>query len=95
MMVRQNAHAARTAVRGGVADGRPSLKRDVHVCEAILALSGTTNGHLATQGFRTLEKRTGTALADLAAEHEGKLIRFADTQALGALAPDRGATLPA
>ena len=25
------------AVRGGVADGRPSLKRDVHVCEAILA----------------------------------------------------------
>ena len=30
------------AVRGGVADGRPSLKRDVHVCEAILAMSGTT-----------------------------------------------------
>ncbi len=67
-------------VRGGVADGRPSLKRDVHVCEAILALSGTTNGALATQGFRTLEKRTGTKLADLAAEHEGKQITFADTQ---------------
>ena len=49
------------AVRGGVADGRPSLERDVHACEAILALSGTTNGHLATQGFRTLEKRTGVA----------------------------------
>ena len=47
------------AVRGGVADGRPSLKRDMNVCEAILALSGTTNGHLATQGFKTLEKRTG------------------------------------
>ncbi len=68
------------AVRGGVADGRPSLKRDVHVCEAILALSGTTNGHLATQGFKTLEKRTGTRLADLAEEHEGKQITFADTQ---------------
>jgi nitrate reductase alpha subunit len=68
-------------IRGGPADGRPSLLRDVHACEAILALSGTTNGHLATQGFRTLEKRTGTKLADLAAEHEGKQITFADTQA--------------
>ncbi|MEV6325276.1 nitrate reductase subunit alpha [Nocardia sp. NPDC051787] len=69
------------AVRGGPADGRPSLAKDLHACEAILALSGTTNGHLATQGFRTLEQRTGTALADLAAEHEGKQITFADTQA--------------
>ncbi|WP_018681407.1 nitrate reductase subunit alpha [Actinokineospora enzanensis] len=69
------------AIRGGPADGRPSLVRDIHACEAILALSGTTNGHLATQGFRTLEQRTGTELADLAAEHEGKRITFADTQA--------------
>ncbi|MBF6354974.1 nitrate reductase subunit alpha [Nocardia higoensis] len=68
-------------IRGGPADGRPSLLRDVHACEAILALSGTTNGHLATQGFRALERRTGTELADLAAEHEGKRITFADTQA--------------
>ncbi|NVK78735.1 nitrate reductase subunit alpha [Streptomyces morookaense] len=67
-------------VRGGVADGRPSLARDVDACEAILALSGTTNGRLATQGFRTLQARTGTRLADLAAEHEGKRIAFADTQ---------------
>jgi len=68
-------------VRGGPAGGRPSLARDVDACEMILAFSGTTNGHLATQGFRTLEKRTGTRLADLAAEHEGKQITFADTQA--------------
>jgi nitrate reductase alpha subunit len=68
------------AVRGGPADGRPSLARDVDACEAILAMSGTTNGHLATQGFQTLEKRTGVKLADLAAEHEGKRITFADTQ---------------
>ncbi|MCL3862769.1 nitrate reductase subunit alpha [Actinotalea sp. K2] len=66
---------------GGVADGRPLLTRDVHVCDAILALSGTTNGRLATQGFRTLEKRTGQAMADLSAEHEGKQISFTDTQA--------------
>ena len=68
-------------VRGGSADGRPSLKRDIYVAETIMALSGTTNGHLATQGFRTLEKRTGRQLHDLAAEHEGTLITFADTQA--------------
>ncbi|NMR21169.1 nitrate reductase subunit alpha [Cellulomonas fimi] len=66
---------------GSPADGRPLLNRDVHVCEAILALSGTTNGRLATQGFHTLEKRTGTGMADLAAEHEGKQVTFADTQA--------------
>jgi nitrate reductase / nitrite oxidoreductase, alpha subunit len=69
------------AIRGGAADGRPSLVRDTHVCEAILALSGTTNGHLAVQGFKTLERRTGVQLHDLAAEHEGKQITFADTQA--------------
>ncbi|MFI1169569.1 nitrate reductase subunit alpha [Streptomyces sp. NPDC020801] len=68
-------------VRGGAGDGRPALARDVHACETILALSGTTNGHLATQGFHALEARTGTRLADLAAEHEGKRITFADTQA--------------
>src|SRR5690606_2041220 len=66
---------------GHVADGRPLLSRDVHVCDAILALSGTTNGRLATQGFHTLERRTGTAMADLAPEHEGKQVTFSDTQA--------------
>lgn len=65
--------------RGGVADGRPSLARDSDMCEAILALSGTTNGHLAAQGFATLGRRTGTSFDGLADEH--KQITFADTQA--------------
>ena len=69
------------AVRGGAADGRPSLARDLDWCETILALAGTTNGRVATTTFQRLEERTGTKLADLAAEHEGKLITFADTQA--------------
>jgi nitrate reductase alpha subunit len=68
-------------VRGGPADGRPSLARDDLACEAILALSGTTNGAVAVQGFENLEARTGVRLADLAAEHEGKQITFADTKA--------------
>jgi nitrate reductase alpha subunit len=66
--------------RGGVADGRPSIARDDLACEAILALSGTTNGALAVQGFEFLEKRTGVRLADLAAENEGKQVTFADTR---------------
>ncbi|MDB1089841.1 nitrate reductase subunit alpha [Streptomyces sp. ACA25] len=67
-------------VRGGIADGRPSLARAEDMCEAILALSGTTNGRLATAGFRALEERTGTELADLALEREAERITFADTR---------------
>jgi nitrate reductase alpha subunit len=67
-------------VHGGVADGRPSLARAEHACEAILALSGTTNGQVAAAGFRELERRTGVRLADLASDSEGRRITFADTQ---------------
>jgi len=70
----------RNGVRNGegVTTGRPKLDNGINVAEAIMALSGTCNGHLATQGFKTLEKRTGTELHDLAAEHEGKIITFAE-----------------
>ncbi len=71
---------ANGTVRGGVADGRPALTRDVHLAEAILALSGTTNGENAFQAWQELEKRTGVRLADLAAERAGDRITFADTQ---------------
>ncbi|MGW0883959.1 nitrate reductase subunit alpha [Streptomyces sp. NPDC002671] len=69
------------AICGGPADGRPSLDSAVKAANTILALSGTTNGRLATQGFRMLEQRTGQELAHLAAEHEGKRVTYADTQA--------------
>ncbi|MER5526358.1 nitrate reductase subunit alpha [Streptomyces sp. NPDC002677] len=62
-------------------EGRPSLGTAVKAANTILALSGTTNGRLATQGFRTLEQRTGQEMAHLAAEHEGKRVTYADTQA--------------
>ena len=68
------------AVRGGIADGRPSLERVEHACEAILALSGTTNGRLAVEGFRSLEARTGVKLTDLASAREGDRIEFKDAQ---------------
>jgi nitrate reductase alpha subunit len=66
---------------GGAADGRPAIDTDAKMAEAILALSATTNGRLAVQGFRQLERRTGTHLADLAEGSEEKRITFADTQA--------------
>ncbi|WP_089104074.1 nitrate reductase subunit alpha [Streptomyces hyaluromycini] len=68
-------------VNGVGYQGRPSLDTAVKAADAILALSGTTNGRLAAQGFRTLEQRTGQPMAQLAAEHEGRRITYADTQA--------------
>ena len=68
-------------VPSGPAAGRPRLTDARHVCEAILALSGTTNGRLAVQGFEHVEERTGTTLAELARDHQGERIRFADVQA--------------
>ncbi|MBE7325011.1 nitrate reductase subunit alpha [Nocardioides sp. Y6] len=65
---------------GGAGDGQPKVETDVQMADAMLHLAGVSNGHLATQGFKFLEKRTGTQLADLSAEHEGKQITFADTQ---------------
>ncbi|MGH3414031.1 MAG: nitrate reductase subunit alpha, partial [Marmoricola sp.] len=67
-------------IRGGVAAGRPALTRDVHLAEALLALSGTTNGNVAVAGWRELEKRTGVRLADLAEERAEEQITFHDTQ---------------
>jgi nitrate reductase alpha subunit len=68
------------SVRGGVADGRPSLERVEHACEAILALSGTTNGRLAVEGFRAMERTTGVELADLAGSRAADRITFKDAQ---------------
>jgi nitrate reductase alpha subunit len=65
---------------GGAADGRPAIDTDVKMAEAILTFSGTTNGELAVQGFRSLEQRTGVHLADLAEGSEEKRITFAQTQ---------------
>ncbi|MEY9956656.1 nitrate reductase alpha subunit [Streptacidiphilus sp. MAP5-52] len=72
--------AANGTSSAGPAAGRPLLDTAVKACNTILALSGTTNGRLAVQGFHQLEQRTGQEMAHLAAEHEGKRITYADTQ---------------
>ena len=65
---------------GGAGDGRPAIDTDEKMAEAILRFSGTTNGRLAVQGFRTLEERVGKKLVDLAEGSEEKRVTFADTQ---------------
>ncbi len=60
----------------GPAKGRPRLENGIDVAETIMSLAGATNGYLATEGFKTMEKRTGVPLHDLAAENEGKHITF-------------------
>ncbi|HRY09394.1 MAG TPA: nitrate reductase subunit alpha [Candidatus Nanopelagicales bacterium] len=65
----------------GPTAGQPAIVTAAQACEAILTLSGTTNGRVAVEGFRGVEERTGQRLADLALDNEGKRISFADTQA--------------
>jgi nitrate reductase alpha subunit len=63
-------------VKDGPTAGRPRLDTAKKACDMVLALSGTTNGRLGTQGFRTLEKRTGVKLADLAEDNEARRYTF-------------------
>ncbi|WP_406317962.1 nitrate reductase subunit alpha [Streptosporangium sp. NBC_01639] len=63
----------------GIGRGRPLLNTGARACEAILALSGVSNGRLAVQGFAQLSERTGTDLSGLT--HEDHRIVFSDTQA--------------
>lgn len=67
-------------VPSGPCAGAVRLDTDRRACELILALSGTSNGRLATQGFKQLEEHTGQKLAFLAEEHEGSQITFHDVQ---------------
>ncbi|MFI0896258.1 nitrate reductase subunit alpha [Streptomyces sp. NPDC020983] len=66
---------------GGPAAGRPLLDTAAKAANAVLALSGTTNGRLAVQSLRSLEARTGRAMAQLAEDSESRRITYADTQA--------------
>ncbi|MEV6306610.1 nitrate reductase subunit alpha [Actinoplanes sp. NPDC051861] len=81
LTVNVNAEISYLKHQNGVIDGRPSLATADRMCEAILALSGTTNGRVAHAGFVELEKRTGQPFVDLVEGHEGDRITFSDTQA--------------
>lgn len=66
----------------GPAHGRRLLDTDVKLCEAILALSGTTNGRVAAEGFDRLAERcgAGAGFAGLAEAVRERRVVFSDTQ---------------
>lgn len=78
----QVTHLARQhgVLEEGPAAGRPAIDTDERLAQAILTFSGTTNGELATQGFRDLERKTGRKLADLSEGLEERQITFVQTQ---------------
>jgi len=65
-------------VNDGVAAGQPKLVSAQNVCETILRLSGTSNGRIAVESLKVLEKRTGRKLADLAEDRSDERITFTD-----------------
>ncbi|WP_182171578.1 nitrate reductase subunit alpha [Flaviflexus equikiangi] len=66
--------------RSGIAKGRPLIDTDRKAADMILTLAGATNGRLALQGFKEMEKRVGKEFASLAEENESTLITFAKTR---------------
>lgn len=86
VVTRPDREVAELAQRFGVMDsgagqGRPAITTAERMADTILALSGTSNGRLAVEGFRELEKRTGRRLVHLAEGSEERRITYADTQA--------------
>ncbi|KOV87900.1 nitrate reductase subunit alpha [Nocardia sp. NRRL S-836] len=67
-------------VTDGPAAGRPALDTDRKAADAVLALSGTTNGRLADEAFRALEERVGKPLRPLVEHHRAHRVTFADTR---------------
>ena len=69
-----------TTEAGGVA-GCPVIREAKQACEAILSLSGSTNGKVAVRSWRALEKRTGQYLSELAMGRDDERFRFDDLTA--------------
>ncbi|ALG14870.1 nitrate reductase [Kibdelosporangium phytohabitans] len=65
---------------GGAAIGRPLLDTDRKAADAVLALSGTTNGRVSEEGFRALEERVGRPLRHLVSHHRAHRVTFDDTR---------------
>ena len=79
----RGSRSRRTAWRDG-ARRRRRQAGDRHrdkMCDTVLALSGTSNGRLAVEGFRQLQRRTGRQLVHLAEGAEERRITYADCQA--------------
>ena len=69
----------RAPMDGNAGEGAPLCDTAIKAANMALRFSGTTNGSLAVQGFRTLEKRVGNEMAFLAEGDEEKKITYQDT----------------
>ncbi|BEU88096.1 nitrate reductase subunit alpha [Selenomonas sp. TAMA-11512] len=57
--------------------GMPSIMEAKQACDAVMALSTTTNGSVAVRAWESYEKRTGlTGLKELASDREAELFTF-------------------
>lgn len=56
----------------------PSVKKDMEAANAILRLSSETNGELAWRAYKTMEKRTGLRLTDIAENTRAVRTTFKD-----------------
>jgi nitrate reductase / nitrite oxidoreductase, alpha subunit len=56
--------------RDGLGKGRPDMYYADNAIEAVLEMSGATNGKRAVQGWKSLEGKTGKKLTEIAAGHE-------------------------
>jgi nitrate reductase alpha subunit len=77
----QHLAATHGVMNHGAGAGRPAIDTAIKMCDTVLTLSGTTNGRLATEGFKQLERRTGRRLTHLSEGSEEKRITYADCQA--------------
>ncbi|GGE50408.1 nitrate reductase subunit alpha [Pullulanibacillus camelliae] len=65
----------------GLAKGAPDLFTDKKAIEAILLMSGATNGKRAVEGWKSLEAKTGQHLEDIAMGHEESAYTLLDLTA--------------
>jgi len=79
---------SRDGTAHGIARPEPDLKGDrpllytpEQAAEAILALSGATNGRVARAGYENLSRRTGMPLAERLGHEPAQHIRWSDVQA--------------
>lgn len=67
--------------REGAGKGNPELYKDIHAIEAILTMSGASNGKRAVEGWKSLEGKTGQKLADISKTREEEAFTLDDLTA--------------
>ncbi|UJL46686.1 nitrate reductase subunit alpha [Virgibacillus sp. NKC19-16] len=67
--------------RDGIGKGHPDLYTDKQAIEAILLMSGATNGKRAVEGWKSLEEKTGQNLSDIASGREEEAFTLDDLTA--------------